>query len=936
MHAALASDLLVLDYARKLLAERSVGGAMCDSSGYLRPAAASSAPADSLALVSLAASMHTHTSTRLQNALASAVADLFTSESAPLTAASVTAVLRDISTASASARSGAGDASQPKRPEAVKPRPAPPTWLRSCNRTVPVGALRTIANSLAFLHVRVLADAALTRLRTALEALRLPELPTDGDNPSSTSAAMGDSPSFVSLVATVQASLQLLAGVDSFGRSPVYIAATLGNADAAAELSQAMLAAVNETAYTAEIIQLQSAQKGAPKALTGKQRDAARKFGELTAAAAVEAAVSRVTDTSGRDIGTASGPLCAGADCSSVGFVVGTLLAQTARMRAHLGGGDQQPLPTPPMTAALHTDPTAADQQEQEHGGDDELSDAELVEAESAGAAWSTADAQLTADASATVLSALRIARARAVAQAKSAQAALSPFGASLPGSGAGVVTTPVAPASAPAADVDVESEEAPLAACDRRIPAVYVAGLSAPDPARPLAPGQVAMTVTPQQFAERFILANRPALLPGLARRWPMRAALVPDRLLREHGDVPFPVAPVPYAGAFGGEITDLTLAQYAERVLRLRVRLRPAEETADKGAHAGADEDDNDDIAVGTAVTAPKAEKLSSATHTAAPEYIFDAPGADASGRRAAPEGGALPRWLADPLAARLLTSARLPLRPAFLRATVPRYQHSQHGAIGWATDPAAADGEEVGADKQGLSKALLALTDALASGFAPTPAAGGAALQRVPLLPMDHQHDSLGNAPANDSVASVSVEADGSSADAGAGAQTTGQRPAPPPVVPPLSQHLLPPPKPQFYLGPPGSGAPMHLHKDAVNALAHGRKRWWLLPPGKALYSSVPISHWLTESFPESAAAQGRDVDGGSGSSSRGNSNSSGAQPSQPSLPSWASHALECTQGAGDVMYVPRGWGHAVLNTRTSVGFALEFATAEGLPF
>jgi hypothetical protein len=40
----------------------------------------------------------------------------------------------------------------------------------------------------------------------------------------------------------------------------------------------------------------------------------------------------------------------------------------------------------------------------------------------------------------------------------------------------------------------------------------------------------------------------------------------------------------------------------------------------------------------------------------------------------------------------------------------------------------------------------------------------------------------------------------------------------------------QLAVPPsPKPQFYLGPPGSGAPSHHHKDAWNALAHGQKRW-----------------------------------------------------------------------------------------------------------
>ena len=30
-------------------------------------------------------------------------------------------------------------------------------------------------------------------------------------------------------------------------------------------------------------------------------------------------------------------------------------------------------------------------------------------------------------------------------------------------------------------------------------------------------------------------------------------------------------------------------------------------------------------------------------------------------------------------------------------------------------------------------------------------------------------------------------------------------------------------------QFYLGPPGSGAPLHWHTNAINSQAFGRKRW-----------------------------------------------------------------------------------------------------------
>jgi ribosomal protein L16 Arg81 hydroxylase len=35
------------------------------------------------------------------------------------------------------------------------------------------------------------------------------------------------------------------------------------------------------------------------------------------------------------------------------------------------------------------------------------------------------------------------------------------------------------------------------------------------------------------------------------------------------------------------------------------------------------------------------------------------------------------------------------------------------------------------------------------------------------------------------------------------------------------------------------------------------------------------------------------------------------------------------LECTQHAGDIMYVPSLWGHSTLNTRQSIGVAHEFS-------
>lgn len=93
-------------------------------------------------------------------------------------------------------------------------------------------------------------------------------------------------------------------------------------------------------------------------------------------------------------------------------------------------------------------------------------------------------------------------------------------------------------------------------------------------------------------------------------------------------------------------------------------------------------------------------------------------------------------------------------------------------------------------------------------------------------------------------------------------------------------------------QFYIGPPLSGAPVHFHRSAWNALVYGKKRWFLYPPTKSFYSKQHIWLWYNEVY-----AQRRD-------------------------------ALECVQSAGDVLFVPDLWAHGVVNLMESVGFASEF--------
>lgn len=103
------------------------------------------------------------------------------------------------------------------------------------------------------------------------------------------------------------------------------------------------------------------------------------------------------------------------------------------------------------------------------------------------------------------------------------------------------------------------------------------------------------------------------------------------------------------------------------------------------------------------------------------------------------------------------------------------------------------------------------------------------------------------------------------------------------------------------PQFLLGGPGSGSPLHFHLDAFNVVAWGRKHWWVLPPVAAAYSKELPATWTT-----------------------------GEAPLELSM-----RPLECVQEAGDVLFIPAAWGHAVVNTEVTVGGAVELMMRGGLP-
>lgn len=143
-------------------------------------------------------------------------------------------------------------------------------------------------------------------------------------------------------------------------------------------------------------------------------------------------------------------------------------------------------------------------------------------------------------------------------------------------------------------------------------------------------------------------------------------------------------------------------------------------------------------------------------------------------------------------------------------------------------------------------------------------------------------------------------------------------------------------------QLALGPALSGAMLHFHGPAVNALAVGLKLWVLLPPGSALFSLEPALAFF-------AREMGYTVSGGSGGSAseaiRVRPDGGEAAAAAGALPSGAPPQASlggvggrrlvsqphyvALQAPGDVVVVPRHWAHAVLNLADTVAVALEGA-------
>lgn len=85
--------------------------------------------------------------------------------------------------------------------------------------------------------------------------------------------------------------------------------------------------------------------------------------------------------------------------------------------------------------------------------------------------------------------------------------------------------------------------------------------------------------------------------------------------------------------------------------------------------------------------------------------------------------------------------------------------------------------------------------------------------------------------------------------------------------------------------YYLGGRSTGAPFHVHSDALNLAMSGRKKWWVVTPRSAVWSRRHIREYSQE-------GKGGPADG-------------------------EERPMEFVQRSGDMVYVPGDWGHAAMN-------------------
>ena len=815
----------------------------------------------------------------------------------------------------------------------------------------------TVANGLSTLLLRLMLTSA--RSATSSTNKEAVSLDASGNAITATSGSSGEdsacSPASRATALQVTWSTSpakaLMVSSDRYGRTPLHIAALNGNGVAAALLVQSMYQSVLEEGRSSHGI-------GHPLSLDGcgNKLPAAADTHALTIAAERASVAVRqylaLTDSLGAtalelacahgfddvvvslqasaatysqqqppsDEAGASGafpgrhPLCVLVLRRLVPTVTTSATGSSDSMRtgagALLGGGagalsaDVTPVPEPWKGAKLHASPPSPEQVK-------------------SGGGW-TATPQMMSRLPRSVVKAVRAARRRLVDRLWNEDGSLRlrlGYGEDLPPSVAAVLLASGnrKPGKRPSINAPV-AMDAFTAHCDADVIDFTGAGSSSAEALNAILSGH--------GFLLRYLHPGRPVLLRGLGANWTVRTtSWTKDAFLQTAGDVRFTASRIPYAKNYrGADVSNpptdgftVTISEYVQAMFTCggggRVTAGADAEVDEAlcerlGYRTSKQQASSSDVSSSSSSTAPK----SNDDDDDVPLYVFDVPlkkqqqqGSSGSGDGdSSSSSSSTCPWSVQPTPTPPAGTCKLGCGKGLNTVMAAQWAHDPHSGgpilsmmdyqlhVLNAAVPVDA-GSVAGIPKAAIrSAAAAAAKNATASAYGVTADSVGAVEGELPHLGHGHAGDE---------------EVDPETYDAH------------------MHDHAIltsPLPRPQFYVGPPGSGAPMHWHKDAYNYLAWGQKRWFLQPPSEAVYSTQPIATWVLKELPSYGATADdahspASSDGTSSSSSGGNSSSSG----RPRL-------LECTQSSGDVMYVPAGWGHAVLNTDTSIGVAVEFPT------
>ena len=134
--------------------------------------------------------------------------------------------------------------------------------------------------------------------------------------------------------------------------------------------------------------------------------------------------------------------------------------------------------------------------------------------------------------------------------------------------------------------------------------------------------------------------------------------------------------------------------------------------------------------------------------------------------------------------------------------------------------------------------------------------------------------------------------------------------------------------------FGAGGFASGVSWHTHAGGFSETLHGRKRWFLLPPGSPTFKEIArqpnrsVAEWAIQDLPalrESAALL----------DTAATSEEPSETKSEPESPQPTSSFLlpqECIISPGELLYFPANWPHATLNLDAYTSFASTFLIEE----